>query len=65
MQQLIDPPMRTAPSVGSMNPEMVRRMVVLPQPDGPRKLKNSPGAIRKSALSTAVNGPKRTVTASR
>ena len=36
------PPIRMTPSVGSMKPEIMRRIVVLPQPDGPRKLKNSP-----------------------
>ena len=39
------PPMRTAPSVGSRKPEIVRSNVVLPQPDGPRMEKNSPPAI--------------------
>ena len=32
----------TAPDAGSMNPVRVRRVVVFPQPEGPRKVKNSP-----------------------
>ena len=55
------PPILTAPSDGSRKPETVRRIVVLPQPDGPRKEKNSPPLISKVALSTAVKSPNRTV----
>ena len=58
------PPIRTAPSDGSRNPETVRRMVVLPQPEGPRKEKNSPSSIRSVAPSTAVNWPNLIVTRS-
>ena len=43
---------------------MVRKMVVLPQPDGPRKLKNSPLLILSVASRTAVKDPKRMVTRS-
>ena len=57
--------MRMLPSVGSMKPETIRRMVVLPHPDGPRKLKNSPDFTVRLALCTAVNSPKRIVTESR
>ena len=32
----------TVPALGEMKPVMVRRVVVLPQPEGPRKVKNSP-----------------------
>ena len=52
------PPMRIAPWVGSMKPEIIRRIVVLPQPEGPRKEKNSPGLIVTSTLSTARKVPK-------
>ena len=31
------PPIRISPSVGSSCPAIMRRIVVLPQPDGPRK----------------------------
>lgn len=36
-------------------------MVVLPQPDGPRRKKSSPGLMVSETLSTAVVGPKRLV----
>src|SRR6185369_9726562 len=58
------PPMRTWPSEGSRKPEMVRRIVVLPQPEGPRKLKNSPFSIFSVADLTAAKSPKRMVTPS-
>jgi hypothetical protein len=61
MPRMSLPPIRTAPSDGSRKPDTVRRMVVLPQPDGPRKEKNSPPLMSKVALSTAVNSPNRTV----
>ncbi len=56
------PPIRTAPSVGSRKPETVRRIVVLPQPDGPRKEKNSPLLMLSVASLTAVKSPNRMVT---
>ncbi len=45
------------PAVGSRKPETVRRIVVLPQPDGPRKEKNSPRSIVTVASRTATNSP--------
>ena len=36
------PPTRTVPEVGSLNPAIIRSVVVLPQPDGPSSEKNSP-----------------------
>src|SRR3954454_20922496 len=56
------PPIRITPNVGSMKPEIMRRIVVLPQPDGPRKLKNSPAGMVRCTSETAVNAPKRMVT---
>src|SRR3546814_2763470 len=41
MPRMSRPPMRTAPSEGSRKPETARRIVVLPHPEGPRKLKRS------------------------
>ena len=38
------PPMTMLPAVGSSKPATMRSTVVLPQPDGPRKETNSPGA---------------------
>ena len=40
----------------------MRRVVVLPQPEGPRREKNSPSATVKSMSSTATTSPKRLVT---
>ena len=51
------PPIMTLPVVGLRNPETMRRIVVLPQPDGPRIEKNSPALILRSLGSTAVKSP--------
>ena len=40
----------------------MRRVVVLPQPEGPRREKNSPSATVRSMSSTATTSPKRLVT---
>ena len=37
-----------------MNPAIIRRRVVLPQPEGPRRKKRSPGLMVSERLSTAV-----------
>ena len=37
------PSSRIWPSVGRSNPAIMRRLVVLPQPEGPSSEKNSPG----------------------
>ena len=58
------PPMRTAPEVGSRKPEIVRRIVVLPQPEGPRIEKNSPPAMLSETSLTAMKSPKRMLTRS-
>ena len=42
----------------------MRSVVVLPQPDGPSRAKNSPSPMDRSSLSTAVTSPKRLVTPS-
>lgn len=42
------------PLVGSMKPAIMRRRVVLPQPEGPRRKKRSPGLMVSERLSTAV-----------
>ena len=55
-------PSRISPSLGSMKPEIMRRMVVLPQPDGPRNEKNSPSLMVRLRLRTAVKLPKRFTT---
>ena len=47
----------TAPDAGSMNPVRVRRVVVFPQPEGPRKVKNSPSLTWTLMLCRAVKSP--------
>ena len=41
------PPSRTMPAVGSMKPATMRSVVVLPQPEGPSRTRNSPSAMRE------------------
>src|SRR6185312_4785289 len=55
-------PSLISPSLGSMKPEIMRRMVVLPQPEGPRKEKNSPSLMVRLRLRTATYSPKRFTT---
>ena len=57
------PSMKISPSLGNSKPAIMRRSVVLPQPEGPSSEKNSPWRIAISAASTAVTSPKRLVTA--
>ena len=47
----------TCPSAGSMKPVMVRSVVVLPQPDGPRNVKNSPSFTWTLMSCSAVKSP--------
>src|SRR5215216_6278805 len=51
------PPIRTSPSVASSSPAMVRRSVVLPQPEGPSSTRYSPSAVSMSTPSTAIMSP--------
>src|SRR5437763_269431 len=46
------PPTTMRPPSGCSNPAIMRKVVVLPQPEGPSSAKNSPGATRRSTLST-------------
>src|SRR6185437_11029555 len=46
------------PLVGRSKPAIMRRVVVLPQPEGPRSVKNSPGGMRRSIASTATTSSK-------
>src|ERR1700736_5071129 len=41
------------PSSGVSKPAIMRKVVVLPQPDGPSSAKNSPASIESSTPSTA------------
>src|SRR6476661_7998580 len=45
------------PEVGASKPPIIRSVVVLPQPDGPRRLKNSPSTTSRSMWSTATASP--------
>ena len=56
------PSMTMDPSVGSSSPAIMRKSVVLPQPDGPSKHTNVPSGTFRLMLSTAVNVPNRLVT---
>src|SRR5690349_10600304 len=47
--------MRIRPRVGSSRPATSRRVVVLPQPEGPRSAKNEPAGMTRSSSSIAVN----------
>src|SRR5207249_4551208 len=49
------PPMKTSPSVGCSSPAIMRSSVVLPQPDGPRRTRNSPSLVAKETWSTAAS----------
>src|SRR5579859_4450476 len=50
---------RICPSVGSSKPPIIRRVVVLPHPDGPSREKNSPSPMVRSTRSTAATVPRR------
>ena len=45
------------PSVGGMKPAIMRKVVVLPQPEGPSSETNSPLASSSEKLATASNAP--------
>src|SRR5262245_7768142 len=52
------PPIRISPSVGCSRPAISRISVVLPQPDGPSRTRNSPSAAARSMPSTARTSSK-------
>src|SRR4051794_9973372 len=52
------PAMMTSPDVARSSPAIIRSVVVLPQPDGPRRQTTSPAATVRSASFTAVKEPK-------
>src|SRR4029453_9448123 len=45
------------PASGSPSPATMRSTVLLPQPDGPRRERNSPGAASRDTSSTATTAP--------
>src|SRR3954470_6816833 len=57
------PASRIVPEVGVSSPATIRRVVVLPQPEGPRSAKKEPRGTSRSRSWTAVNAPKDLVTA--
>src|SRR5690349_4910779 len=46
------------PDVGSSRPAIMRKVVVLPQPDGPSRQKKAPSGMVKLDSLTATNSPK-------
>src|SRR4051794_36050569 len=48
------PPSRTVPVSGCSKPAMMRSVVVLPDPEGPSSVKNSPWPIVRSTVATAT-----------
>src|SRR5215210_8960409 len=46
-----------APELGCSKPAIMRSVVVLPQPDGPRNETNSPRSAARLKSSTATNSP--------
>src|SRR5438046_8195421 len=54
-------PMRIVPASGFSKPLMQRKVVVLPQPDGPRNTMNSWSSTLRSRSRTATTSPKRLV----
>src|SRR5437773_3254332 len=57
------PPIRISPSSGCSKPAISRSDVVLPQPDGPSRERNSPCRTFRLTAFTAVSDPNRLVTA--
>src|SRR5580693_7046885 len=52
------PASRMRPEDGSSSPAIMRSVVVLPQPDGPSRQKNSPSSTMKVESCTATKPPK-------
>ena len=50
-------PIEIVPADGSSNPATIRSVVVLPQPDGPRRAKKEPSGTTKDKSSTAQKSP--------
>src|SRR3954447_10526979 len=54
-----------SPPVGSSRPAIIRRVVVLPHPLGPRNTISSPGSISNEIFFTAITPPAYSLTRSR
>src|SRR5580704_3881956 len=59
------PPMEMRPPVFCSRPATMRKVVVLPQPEGPSSVTNSPSLTRRSTPLTAANSPNLRLTFSR
>lgn len=53
------PSKKTSPLVGSRNPPIILSVVVLPQPDGPRKVTNSLSLISRLIFSGYARRPQK------
>src|ERR1700674_4380547 len=51
------PPIRISPEVGSSRPAIMRSSVVFPEPEGPKRTRNSPSRLSKSTPTTAPTWP--------
>src|SRR5512143_368120 len=51
------PSITMSPAVGSSIPAIIRRSVVFPHPDGPRRTRNSPSSVARSTCATALTCP--------
>src|ERR1700743_565382 len=58
-------PIEIRPPLFCSSPATIRNVVVLPQPEGPSSVTNSPSLTRRSTLLTAVKSPKLRLTFSR
>src|SRR5262249_60390184 len=58
------PLISTRRGVGSTNPAMIRSVVVLPQPEGPSSVRNSPSSTVRSSAASASTSPYRCSTPS-
>ena len=50
-------PIRMAPEVALSSPAIMRRVVVLPHPEGPSRVTSSPFSMRNETRSTARTSP--------
>src|SRR6185503_19466938 len=50
-------PIRISPEVGTSSPAIMRSRVVFPEPEGPRKTRNSPSSVTRSTSFTAPSVP--------
>src|SRR5574341_1110062 len=50
-------PMKTRPASGCSNPAIIRSVVVLPQPEGPRSVRSSAGSTVRLTSRTAYTSP--------